>query len=151
MCVIVDNNQCHKLWNRHADVVTLVNALEARRTVLVFGGKLTREYLESGSMRRYLARLGQMGAARRIADDDIRREEESMAGSCVSDDAHVIALARVGKVRLLCTQDADLIADFKNRDLIDDPPGSIYALGNRKANDRLIRKHCQCHASETTR
>ena len=43
-----------------------------------------------------------------------------------SDDPHVLALARTAGVRLLYTGDRDLMADFKNKELIDRPRGRVY-------------------------
>lgn len=43
-----------------------------------------------------------------------------------SNDPHVIALARSGGARLLFSNDGDLHEDFNNRNLIHDPPGTVY-------------------------
>ena len=70
--------------------------------------------------------------ADRFADDEHRLRTDP---DLRSDDAHVLALAREAKVRLLHTGDADLTADFKNRKFIDRPRGKVYSTA---ANARLL-------------
>lgn len=58
-----------------------------------------------------------------------------------SDDPHVLALARATGVRLLYTSDRNLKDDFKRKDLIDRPRGSVYS-GAANA-DLLARARCR--------
>ncbi|MDM8549089.1 hypothetical protein QUF72_03380 [Desulfobacterales bacterium HSG2] len=76
--------------------------------------------------RRYLRVLNQAGRAIRIPDESIYAEEKRIKDMCRSDDPHIIALARVSGVRTLCSHDKTLHKDFKNRELISDPRGSVY-------------------------
>ena len=57
-----------------------------------------------------------------------------------SDDPHVLALARCADVRLLYTKDRALIADFKNKNIVDKPRGRVYS-GSANA-DSLARYGC---------
>ncbi|MYH42126.1 MAG: hypothetical protein F4017_01170 [Acidimicrobiaceae bacterium] len=68
-------------------------------------------------------------------------------GSCRSDDHHVIALAQISGARLLFSNDKDLHKDFKNRQLIDQPTGTVYSTlarndftSHRRA--QLRKHHC---------
>jgi hypothetical protein len=72
--------------------------------------------------------LDKAGRAVRIPDADVDAEQKRLeaVGKYKSDDPHILALARVSRVRLLCSNDHLLCADFKNKKLIDKPRGKIY-------------------------
>ena len=75
--------------------------------------------------------------------DQIRNEE-----SCASDDPHVIALAQVSRARLLYSNDRSLQRDFRNKQLIDDPRGSVYSTQKssefRPAHKSLLGRRDLC-------
>ena len=54
-----------------------------------------------------------------------------------SNDPHILALARASGARLVYTGDGKLIADFKNKRLIDGPRGKIYTGAS---NVRLLNR-----------
>ena len=56
----------------------------------------------------------------------------------MSDDEHVLALALVSGARLLYTNDAALISDFKNRTIVATPRGKIYTTAE---NDNVTAAH----------
>ena len=59
----------------------------------------------------------------------------------VSDDLHILALARATSSRLLYTDDSDLIEDFKNKDIINNPHGKvIQSTGRIRMIRRLLDK-----------
>ena len=60
----------------------------------------------------------------RFADDE--RDLEAHP-DLRSDDAHVLALAKVAGVRLLYTADRNLISDFKDKNFINRPRGKVYS------------------------
>src|SRR2546428_267153 len=74
---------------------------------LVYGGKLKREYGQSLAVRRILLRMDQSGRAKQLPDNIVDAEETALlrAGVGVSDDQHVLALARKSAARLLCSHD----------------------------------------------
>ncbi len=86
--------------------------------------------------------LGQAARARKIADNLIEIELGKVAelGICKSNDSHMLALARAGNVRLQCTEDADLIVDFRNKAIIDNPRGNIHSASR---HNHLLSKHCK--------
>ena len=53
-------------------------------------------------------------------------------GLCISDDPHVIALARISGARLLCSNDKDLQQDFGTKNLIDRPRGKVYSTRDKQ-------------------
>ena len=59
---------------------------------------------------------------------------------CVSNDPHVIALARISGARLLCSRDQKLHSDFGNKHLVDNPRGSVY---QDIPHAPLIARHCK--------
>jgi len=115
-------------------------AMHGLTATLVYGGHLKVEYEKMQSIWPFLRRLDQMGRVRIIDSGLVDAEQEQVLalGLCRSDDPHIIALARVSDVRLLCSDDADLAADFTNISLIE-PRGKVY----KKASHRhLIAEFC---------
>ena len=149
MCLIIDANVVHKVFpHPTSDFAPVHSAVVGGGARIVYGGKLTREYEKMTSFRRYLLRLDQQGRARQVPDAKVDAETARVAcaGRCVSDDPHIIALALVGQVRLLCSEDADLETDFTNTALLRKPRGNVY---KRAAHAALITKHCGRHKSRS--
>jgi hypothetical protein len=109
---------------------------------LVYGGKLVDEYNKNLAVRRMLAVLDRAGRTRRVDDDSIEKEIDMVTriGSCISNDKHIIALARAGNVRLLCSHDKALHTDFTNKALLDKPRGNVYQ--NRR-HKKLLERFCK--------
>lgn len=142
MCLIIDANVVHKVFpTPSGDFEPIHKAVIERRAWIVYGGKLTDEYQAIGKFWRILARLDQQGSARQVPNGAVVAETEALrrSGLCRSDDPHILALARVGRVRLLCSNDDDLAVDFTDRRILSDPRGNVY---KRVEHSRLIRKHC---------
>jgi hypothetical protein len=142
MCLIIDVNVVHKFFPEPSeDFKPIHKAIDEGRAKLVYGGELTREYRKTAAFRRFLFRLDQQGKARQVADSKVDAETKRLSeGSfCVSDDPHIIALARVGAVRLLCSEDEALATDFTNQALLGKPRGSVY---KRAEHAHLLHKHC---------
>lgn len=142
MCLIVDANVVHKVFPSPENDFSFVHsAIIGGRARIVYGGKLTREYERLPAFRRYLLRLDQQGRARQVPSAEIEAETARLAksGLCVSNDHHIIALAVVGRVRLLCSEDDDLETDFTNIALLRNPKGNVF---KRAEHAHLIKKHC---------
>lgn len=142
MCLILDINILHKVFpSASADHVPVNKALRELKATLVYGGELRREYQRAGWFRPFLRRLDQQGSAKLIPDQEVDSQTEALrlAGGYRSDDPHILALAIIAKVRLLCTEDDNLSADFTNREIIDDPRGNVY---RRADHAHLLRRHC---------
>ena len=55
-----------------------------------------------------------------------------VANEHISDDVHILALARASGARLLYTGDKNLMTDFKTKSIIDNPRGKIYSNAKQK-------------------
>jgi hypothetical protein len=142
MCLIIDATFVHHVHPTPDENGTPVReALLAGTARLVYGGQLSREYRDGSlEFRRWLVLLDRAGLARKVPDDQVDDITGKLvaASTCVSNDAHIIALAQVGRVRLLCSSDADLHTDFTNHGLLS-PRGSVYQRAEHK---HLIADHC---------
>jgi hypothetical protein len=130
MCVIVDANLASAVFGdpTDADFVPVLHWLREGKGSVVYGGQLAEELRRVESARIFLAALNQAGGARPLKDEEVCVETKRLrkTGQVVSDDPHVIALARLSGARTLCSRDKTLHADFKNKRLIDNPRGAIY-------------------------
>lgn len=144
MCLIVDANLAARVFAEpaEADFSPILDWLEGNGC-LVIGGQLAPELARIGGARRYLINLLRAGRARRVPDEVVEADRHTVAGTglCRSDDAHVLALARVSGARVLCTHDRDLQQDFRNPLLISRPRGSVY---QRREHERLLRHSTSC-------
>jgi hypothetical protein len=147
MCLIVDINIAHKVFltDSDPDYRDVHGSLFTDKPItarMVHGGKLTQEYLGNNRVRRLIVELGRSGRAIKVDDALVDAEELKVkeSGMCRSDDEHIIALARVSKVRLLCTNDDNLTTDFTNKNLLDSPRGKVYKHATHKP---LLVKFCK--------
>lgn len=142
MCLIIDANVVPKVFvpGRSSDFQPIRVALEERRAVAVYGGKLAREYRKMATLWRIILEYDRQGMLRKVSDTAVDRRTKALRkkGVCGSDDPHIIALALESGVRLLCSHDKKLHADFTDPDILR-PAGSIYQKPNHR---RLIREHC---------
>jgi predicted nucleic acid-binding protein len=147
MCLIVDVNLCHKVFceTPSADFAPIHRALfgltPGLRARLVYGGKLREEYWRTAAIRSRVLLLDRIGRARKLADDEVDAEQARVEAepSLTSDDPHILALARVGRVTVLCTLDEDLVTDFTNPQLVPGR-GRVY---QRKSHAHLVSKGCR--------
>lgn len=140
MCGIVDANVAFEVFGdvgKHTEAGTkFFDWISAGSGRLVVGGQLLRElHTPTREWARQLLLASRMTIVDKDAVDmrttQLRREE-----SCKSNDPHVIALAQISGARLLYTDDADLMRDFKNRSLINNPRGKVYpARGDGSVRD----------------
>lgn len=145
MCLIVDANLAGIVFGSppHPDFIPVLDWLQKGDGCLIVGGHLGTELERLEKARRFLVSLLRAGRAKRIPARQVADEEAVVlqAGHCRSNDRHVVALARVSGARTLCTHDKDLQKDFKNRQLIAEPRGSVYT---RKGHARLLRHTPAC-------
>ena len=149
MCLIIDANRLGAFLSdpAHEDAAPIRNWLDRRggRIVYSTGGAFATE-VGRGTRAKLLA-YSQAGKAQLVSADRFVDDERSLRErtDLRSDDPHVLALARWARVRLLYTADADLIADFKNKQFIDHPRGKVYS---RAANARLLTRTACAAASQ---
>lgn len=142
MCLIVDSNKVCEVFVRPTREFERLNrAVITGKAKIAYGGELTREYRRVFGFWRLLIAFDRQGAAMHVNDARIDQETERVRrmNICRSDDPHIIALARVGRVRLICSDDARLRIDFRNPRLLSNPRGSIYTSSN---HHNLLRRHC---------
>ena len=145
MCVIVDANMAGRFFGvpPDRDLFPLWKWIHEGKGVLVYGGLLTDELFRVRNAADTIQEWERTGRAARVRRAEVESEtaEIGRTGRCVSDDQHVIALARVSGTRLLCSGDRALHEDFRNRALIDNPRGAIY---QNAGHTRLLRCRPGC-------
>ncbi len=143
MCIIIDANVASEfMLPQSDDAQPIARWLTVSGGKLAIGGKLTIE-LSQTRFRRFLLELDRAGAVMRYAPNVVNAEEIVVrnANLCVSNDLHVVALARISRCRLVFTRDELLKRDVKNRDLISHPRGKIYSS---KRHARLLNPAPKC-------
>ena len=150
MCGIVDANVAYEVFGdgrppagRH-----FFDWLSSPRGRLVVGGDLRRELSRDHRFVRWLGAAARIGRARMMPDEDVdaRTDELRRRDVCASDDEHVLALALVSGARLVYTNDAALIADFKNREIVSNPRGKVYTTA---VNDEVTPAHRRVLADQS--
>ena len=153
MCAILDANVVHEVFGAEQSPAGkgfyqwIYSPKETN--FLIVGDKLLQELEKaSGEFRKRTRQAFLAGRIRKIPDDkepEIKAKEKNLRKECVSNDAHIIALAQISGARLLCSNDQDLHKDFKNKKLIDSPRGRVYSTF-RKGNTRnsLIKRKNLC-------
>lgn len=148
MCLIVDNDVAHRVLLRDSDpdfglVHSCIFEGQPFDLKLYLGGKLTDELVQNDHVRRILVLLDQLGRTINVDDNEVKAETERLneLGICRANDTHVIALARISKARLVCTNDRDLQRDFKDGAVLSVPRGKVY---KRTSHRELLRKACKC-------
>jgi hypothetical protein len=143
LCLIIDANKTADFLNKpsHPDHVPIYAWIESGRGMIPLGGQLAREILRIRNAQRYFRELLRAGRARRYPDERVDADEAAVrdTGLCVSDDPHVIALARVSGARVLFSEDRDLWDDFRNPQLVPRPVGKIYRRAEHVAILREAR------------
>ena len=143
MCLIVDANVAGVTLcdNPAPDFAPILAALRDGTATLVHGGQLTQEYARIGHVLRLVLALDRAGRARQLSPEEVSAEVRrlSQTGRCCSNDLHIIAIARLARVRLLCSHDKLLHEDFRNKELLDSPRGNIY---QDPSHAHLLRQHC---------
>ena len=136
MCAIVDANVASEVFGSSPQPAgdkffVWLNKGSAR---LVVGGKLLEELeVSSQDFRKWATEVALAGRMRIVSKGkvDARAERIQSDAAITSDDPHILALAQISGTRLLYTNDKALQNDFRNRRLIDNPPGKIYSTDER--------------------
>ncbi len=106
------------------------------------GGRLLDELYKVGDAARALRNWERAELARFIPRDEVEAETSEVADYCRSNDAHVIALARLSGARRLCSADQLLHADFGDPELVNNPRGRVYQYKSQARN--LLTHDGQC-------
>ena len=143
MCIIVDASVLGKFLADPPgeDAIPIHTWLRRRKGKLVYstGGKFADEII--GKARQRLMDYVRAGlVVEEVRRENLREEEQGLEDEIGSDDPHVLALARVSGARLLYTDDGNLMADFKNKQFIDQPRGKVYS----SAANRTLLNRTKC-------
>ena len=128
MRVIVDTNVGARLFISPVDkeLKPIWRSIDQGKSTLVAGGPLLVELNRIHDASRAIRTWERAGRAYIVGQELVEAEMQKIQELCISNDAHVIALARVSGTRLLCSEDQGLHRDFGNLELINNPPGRIY-------------------------
>lgn len=136
MCAILDNDVASEVFgqDRPAAGKAFFDWVNSGHGSLVAGGRLLAELDGTQAFRKWRRQAILAGRLRLVNDGAVEEwtrklERES---SCRSNDPHVIALALVSGARLLYSNDRSLGDDFRDRSLIENPPGRVYTTRKDK-------------------
>ena len=136
MCAILDNDVAGQVFgaDRPEAGRAFFDWLDSGRGRLVAGGKLLKELDKTRAFetwRQQAVLAGRFRLVNALAVEEQTRKLKQKS-SCRSNDAHVIALALVSGARLLYSNDRELGDDFRDKKLIENPPGKVYTTRRAK-------------------
>ena len=139
MCAIVDANVRDEVFGNALSEPGRFFLDWLRRPdggLLALGGKLRSELAGMENFRKIYDLLRLSGRVVDVEDSVVDAETASLEARqiCRSNDAHVLALARVSRARLLYTNDQALQDDFNNPQIVSNPRGRVYTtlpIGSR--------------------
>jgi hypothetical protein len=148
MCVIIDASVRDRVFTntQTPEAVVLQRWILHGGGSIVFGGTLyCHEILKSDRAKRDIRTWWRAGLAHQYPNGAVDREAGVLKAqsACISNDSHIIALARVSGARTLYSSDQELHRDFKNPALIDNPRGGIYQSVDHEA---LLTHSVSCSA-----
>ena len=136
MCAIVDANVAHEVFGANPPPAAekFFEWIERGSGRLVIGGRLLEELEKSADFRRWGQTAQFAGRMRTVNKRKVvaRTRQIEREGAIRSDDPHILALAQVSGARLLYSNDRDLGDDFRDTNLINNPPGKIYTTRKDK-------------------
>ncbi len=141
MCAIVDADVADQVFGKgdrpeagHA-FFRWLNTGSGR---MVTGGENWRELCRT-SAQKWMQGAIAAGRVQILDGTAIDHKTSELEIECVSNDAHVVALAQISGARLLYSNDGDLHQDFGNKTLIDRPRGRIYSTKENDTFDRRLK------------
>ena len=153
MCAIVDANVAREVFGPDPSPAgdKFFDWISKGSNRLVVGGKLLEE-LDVGSpkFREWASQAERAGKMRILDENKVNARAKQIEHERIhtSDDPHILALAQVSGARLLYSNDRALQQDFKNKQLIDNPRGSVYStLVNKNItsdHQRLLGRQDLC-------
>lgn len=133
MCLILDTNRFGDVLSvlpksAYVSLLRWLTDPDGDGNLVLGGTKYRSELARHETARRFFVQRVRAGRAHAVDDKIVDAEELRLrsAKSCASDDEHVIALARTSGARVICTEDKALMADVKNKHLLDGPRGRVY-------------------------
>jgi len=134
MCAILDANAAGRVFANRAAKAKNKSAserffdwIDSGAGNLVAGGKLLSELDEFSKFRKWRKRAAAFGRITILNENNVNEKTEQIKSHCKSDDPHIIAVALIGKARLLYSNDGDLQEDFGDSNLVNNPRGKVYS------------------------
>ena len=144
MCAIIDNHVVAEAFGPDQTPAgkAFRDSVDQKGLRLVVGGALLDELDHNQRFRRWRAVVRPYGRVQMIGREVVETLADQLRSSnaCVSNDAHVIALAQASGARLLFSNDKDLHQDFKDKQLIDDPRGKVFSTNEDTSLTRTHRR-----------
>jgi predicted nucleic acid-binding protein len=144
MCIIIDANVASEIVEPSSeDAGPVIASISSGRLKVISGHKMKEELLNCKFRRLYKVLL-QAGRLVEFADNAIDDELDAIEPARLqSNDAHIIALARVSGARVLFSKDQNLHQDFTNPLLLSNPRGKVYQC---REHEHLLnnRRACSC-------
>ena len=141
MCIIVDADCVHHLLVRSEQGIPVLKwLLQGSNAGLVVGGKNLSE-IGATRLRDTLAVLSRAGRLHKVSDAALAPIVTRLrsAGTCRSNDSHVVALALVSRCRLVFSHDEALHADLKSHSRT----GEKISIYQDSSHEHLLTP-CRC-------
>lgn len=146
MCAVVDADCWHEVFSESRPEAgeAFYRWIERGHGRALVGGALLREDLGEAYVN-LIAELQQKGVVVRVDDAAVDEAAARLTeeGQCRSNDAHIVALAKVGRATLLYSNDSDLHRDFTNPAPL--KGGKIYSTQRSKdfrpGQRKLLARH----------
>lgn len=145
MCAIIDADTVHEVFGNNLNEAgeAFFDWIVEGSGHLIVGGK-NEEELTRGSQGFRDWKWQLQSAGKMTVEDtekvNIKTNKLIQNKACVSNDAHVIALAQVSGARLLYSNDSNLQQDFNNYRLIRRPRGKVYSTNSNSNFDRVKKR-----------
>lgn len=155
MCIVIDPGCISLVFDtttrRHAEFLPVRDWVTTGNGRMVIGGTTYKNQLARlGRFLRLFAELHKAGRILVVEDDDVdlaQRQLENRKKDRNFDDAHLIAIAIVAKVMLICTQDRKSCRFIKDKNLYPKgfPRPKIYSGRRNKSliTDKYITQSCR--------
>ena len=144
MCAIIDSNVANEVFgsNRPEAGEKFLQWLNTGKGRLVVGGQLRNELYQYDWFRKWAKEAALAGRVKVVNEEKVRATTILIAstGKCRSNDPHIIALAQISRARLLYSNDIALGRDFKNKELVDGPRGTVYTTNGSPLFTRARRQ-----------
>ena len=144
MCAIIDADVVAEAFGRNQTPAgqAFRYSVDCQGLRLIAGGELLDALDKHQNFRTWRAVARQYGRVQIIGRGIVEPLANQLrsSNSCVSNDAHVIALAQVSGARLLFSNDKPLHQDFKDKRLIDDPRGKVFSTNEDRSVTRTHRR-----------
>lgn len=146
MCLILDPNVAGDYIKGHKYIMPVKKWIENDDRLIYTKSETWKRELKFNS-RMYIL-LGQYredGRAIEFPAEEVQKEQNKLANCKLfkSKDFHIVALANVSGVRLLVTNDINLIKDFKNSAII--KHGKIYRKETRQNKRQSLLDSHKCN------